>query len=205
MHTKRGFDRLVNFSDAVVAIAITLLVLPLVNVAANIGSRSVGNLLAANGYKVFVFVLSFAVIGRLWLVHHRVFESVIDYNNALLMVNLVWLLSIVFLPFPTELLAASSNRQQTAVYGLYVGTILVASATMAAQEWIIIRSPELQAEAGRGALSLIPAAVPTLLLVVAFIVAVTIPAIGLWAMSVLLLAEPIERLVKHRLPASAPS
>ena len=65
VHTERGFDRLVNFSDAVVAIAITLLILPLVDTAATVGTESAGKLVVQNGYKLFVFVLSFAVIGQI--------------------------------------------------------------------------------------------------------------------------------------------
>ena len=112
MHSERGFDRLVNFSDAVVAIAITVLVLPLVDLAANIGSEATAHFLLENRFRLFVFFLSFAVIGRFWLAHHRLYESVAGYNDWLLWANLVWLLSIVFLPFPTELPAAANSHDR---------------------------------------------------------------------------------------------
>lgn len=68
--TPHGFSRMVNFCDAVVAIAITLLILPLVDAAGSIGSLSVRGLFVQNAFRLFVFVLSFAVIGNFWLIHH---------------------------------------------------------------------------------------------------------------------------------------
>jgi uncharacterized membrane protein len=203
VRTERGFDRLVNFSDAVVAIAITLLILPLVDTAANLHGANAGSFIAKNEFKLFVFVLSFAVIGRFWLVHHKMYEYVIGYNDGILWANILWLLSIVFLPFPTELLA-SSNRHERTVYALYVGTMLVSSAALLLQQWMYTRSPELQSERVRGKLTLIPAAVNTGLMLVAFVIAVTLPAIGLWGLLLLFLAEPIERvLMRNRQTASA--
>lgn len=110
MHTERGFDRLVNFSDAVVAIAITLLILPLVDTATELNDKTVSELLADNWVKLLVFVISFAVIGRFWLAHHRMYENIVGYDKPLLWANLFWLLTIVFLPFPTELIAAGAGR-----------------------------------------------------------------------------------------------
>ena len=70
MASSRGFDRVVNFSDAVVAIAITILVLPLVDEASSIGHGDVNHFLAGIGAQVYVFVLSFAVIAYYWFLHY---------------------------------------------------------------------------------------------------------------------------------------
>ncbi len=142
--TPHGFSRMVNFCDAVVAIAITLLILPLVDAASNIGTLSVGELFAQNAFRLFVFVLSFAVIGNFWLVHHRLYEQVIDYNLPLLWANLLWLLTIVFLPFPTELLG-SSGRRDLATYAVYIGTLILTSVATLLQQVIVVRSVDLQA------------------------------------------------------------
>jgi uncharacterized membrane protein len=78
MQTTRGLDRLVFFTDAVTAIAITLLVLPLVDSvteAAHAGlsaEQFIGNNVAA----IAGFALSFLVIARLWIAHHSTFEHV---------------------------------------------------------------------------------------------------------------------------------
>ena len=66
-----GFERLITFLDAVVAIAITLLVLPLVDVSADVDHYgSVRDLLRENQADIWAFLLSFAVIARLWFVQH---------------------------------------------------------------------------------------------------------------------------------------
>src|SRR5918998_5814172 len=77
VRTDRGLDRLVTFLDAVVAIAITLLVLPLVDVLPDEGGTvPLGDLLAEEARRFVTFLLSFAVIAQLWLVHHRLVERV---------------------------------------------------------------------------------------------------------------------------------
>jgi hypothetical protein len=75
MRTDRGLDRLVNFSDATVAIAITLLLLPLVDIADEIRRESLGDLLADHVGTLIAFFVSFVVISRLWLSHHRLFAA----------------------------------------------------------------------------------------------------------------------------------
>ena len=105
LRTDRGLDRLVNFSDATVAIAITLLLLPLVDVADEIQHESLGDLLADHVGTVVAFFVSFIVISRLWLSHHRLFEATRSYSTLVLRVNFVWLASIAFLPFASNLIA----------------------------------------------------------------------------------------------------
>ncbi|MFK4299361.1 putative membrane protein [Arthrobacter sp. GAS37] len=107
MQTTRGLDRLVFFTDAVTAIAITLLVLPLVDSvtqAARDGlsaEQFIGNNFAA----ISGFALSFVVIARLWLAHHSTFEHVRSYSSPLLLLNLFWAFTVVVLPLPTEMVS----------------------------------------------------------------------------------------------------
>lgn len=197
MHTERGFDRLVNFSDAVVAIAITLLILPLVDSAKDLGRVGLGELIEKEGSSLLVFVISFAVIGRFWLAHHRSFEQYIGYNTALLWVNLCWLLTIVFLPFPTELMAQGGNTSQATVL-LYIGTMVLTSATANLSQWIVIRHPELQAPEVRGTLSMTPALFALVILVAALIVSQIIPDLGLYSLFLLVLLWPIQAVLGRR-------
>ena len=101
MRSERGLDRLVTFLDAVVAIAITLLVLPLIEVLAEGGGEDLGALLADEVGQFGAFALSFVVIARLWLAHHRIVESVGAYDDLFLVVNLCWAFTIVLLRFAT--------------------------------------------------------------------------------------------------------
>lgn len=91
MHTERGLDRLVNFSDAVVAIAITLLVLPLVDLPKELSAKPFRDVISDNSWSLIGFGLSFLVIARLWRYHHAIFERVRDYNAPLIWLNLTWL------------------------------------------------------------------------------------------------------------------
>jgi uncharacterized membrane protein len=195
MHTERGFDRLVNFSDAVVAIAITLLILPLVDTVTELAEgESVIDLLVRDQSKFVVFIISFVVIGRFWMVHHRVYEQAIGYNPQLLWANLAWLLTIVFLPFPTELIADNSGP---ATATTYVGTMLATSLTMGWQHLILIRHPELQAPEVRGTLSLTPSIVTVALMLVTLLAVIVFPDLGLWGLFILLLTAPVHALVRR--------
>ena len=149
--TERGLDRLVAFTDAVVAIAITLVVLPLVDIAAS-GHIAPAELFATNGYRLGAAAVSFTVIGALWRTHHVVFERAVTYTGSLMQVNLVWLAAIVFLPVPTALLFSprSHDGSANAVVGVYAGVLAVAQLAIAVSA-LIIRSRCLPKDADRGA------------------------------------------------------
>jgi uncharacterized membrane protein len=103
-HSERdyGFERLIFFSDAVFAIAITLLVL---DVKLPHESLPFDVAIMATLGKLQAFALSFLVIGIYWVNHHRLFQSVTASSAALLRVNLLMLLMVSFLPFPTTIIA----------------------------------------------------------------------------------------------------
>lgn len=99
-----SFERIVFFSDAVFAIVITLLVLeikvPHLNEFSEANLR--GELLNLIP-KFSGFLASFFIIGLMWFEHHRIFQYIKNYNGGLIWRNLVFLLSISFIPFPTAL------------------------------------------------------------------------------------------------------
>jgi uncharacterized membrane protein len=94
-------ERLVFFSDAIFAIAITLLVLDLKLPPARNGLIVWGDISS----KLFAFVLSFLVIGVYWMNHHQMFGHVRREDGRLRWVNLLFLGTIIFLPFPTSVIA----------------------------------------------------------------------------------------------------
>ncbi len=148
--TERGLDRLVAFTDAVVAIAITLVVLPLVDIAAA-GDTAPAKLLADNGYKLGAAAISFSVIAALWRTHHVVFERAVTYTGALLQVNLFWLAAVVFLPVPTALLLspASKSPVEQVVVAVYAAVLAVAQLAIAVSS-VIVRKHCLPEGADRG-------------------------------------------------------
>lgn len=97
-------ERLVFFSDAIVAIAITLLALDL-----KIEKTSSGHLtfsdLGDSLHKFAAFFLSFFIIAAFWKVHHEFFHFIKKINNLVLWSNLAWLLFIVMLPFSSSLVS----------------------------------------------------------------------------------------------------
>lgn len=94
-------ERMIFFSDAVFAIAITLLVLEIripevtENVSDKVLLQALGNLVP----KFIGFIISFMMIGLYWTVHHRMFGIVTSYTPALLRLNLFFLFFIVLMPF----------------------------------------------------------------------------------------------------------
>lgn len=119
--TPSGLERIVFFSDAVIAIAITLLVLDIKLPEAVGGSaldlaRPLRNLWP----KFMGYFVSFWVIALYWVAHHRCFRYIHKYDRRLIYLNFLFLMFIAFMPFPTGLLF--SNPTQAASVILYAGT-----------------------------------------------------------------------------------
>ncbi|HET6998137.1 MAG TPA: TMEM175 family protein [Solirubrobacterales bacterium] len=97
------FSRIVAFSDGVFAIAITLLVLAF-NVPDELRDESLADALWGQRENLLAYALSFAVIGRFWLLHHRFFSTVTAFDGRLLVLNIFYLAWIVLIPFSSEVL-----------------------------------------------------------------------------------------------------
>ena len=123
-------ERLVFFSDAVIAIAITLLVIDLSVPDELTTDAELRSALAALGPNFFSFVLSFAVIGLWWSSHHRLVRVMEHSHAAFVVLNFVLLGSIVFLPFASGILGHHGDLT-TAVL-LYAATNLTAAGTIVA-------------------------------------------------------------------------
>ena len=102
------YDRVLFFSDAVFAIAITLLVVDL-RVPDEV--LNAGDQLHADKYRILGFAISFLVIGLFWMGHHRLFRYITALDRPVIFLNLLFLGTIAFLPYPTALLFASSTKQ----------------------------------------------------------------------------------------------
>lgn len=103
---KFGLDRIVFFSDAVIAIAITLLVIELK--VPIIESKLVNENLIAHLIEMLPdflgFVVSFLVISMYWIAHHKIFKHIENYDRRLISLNVLFLMFIAFMPFVTSLL-----------------------------------------------------------------------------------------------------
>jgi len=98
--------RLEGFSDGVFAIAITLLVLDLaVPAREQVRSGGLGSALAHQWPSYFAYLVSFLVIGIIWVNHHTMFSKVNLVDRQVLFTNLALLLVVSVLPFPTRILS----------------------------------------------------------------------------------------------------
>lgn len=204
MPTTRGLERLIFFTDALVAIAITLLVLPIVDAASEVGEHvgSPGDFLAAHATQAFSFVLSFAVIARLWLGHHALFEHVAAYNPLVMLINLLWGFTIVLLPLPTAMTAQWDSGPL--VVGFYIGTMAVSSLLLTLLALVIRRNPALEnVENPVSVKSLHGSIAATALYFLALVLGVLIPGLNYFALFVLVLLWPIGIWLRHRHAPSA--
>jgi uncharacterized membrane protein len=125
-------SRLEAFSDGVFAVAITLLVLNIKPPGIDLPPSKLPNdtdlwhTLGDEWPMLAAYVTSFAIIGIMWLNHHRLFVHIKRINTVLVLLNLLLLLFIVFVPVPTALLAEYVDRpDQHAAAIVYSGTFFL--------------------------------------------------------------------------------
>ena len=120
-------ERLILFSDAVFAIAITLLVIEIKVPEVEkelISDAAIGKGMAHLIPRFVGFLISFLIIGLYWTVHHKVFVFVDNYTNKLLWLNLFFLFSIALMPFSSGLYGEYANHLELLFpYGFYVFNI----------------------------------------------------------------------------------
>jgi len=121
-------SRVEAFSDGVFAIAITLLVL---TIAEPSNYRDLGHQLGSKWPSLAAFVVSFAVIGIMWLNHHSLFTNFARIDRGLFYLNMALLLTITFLPYPTGVLGQALAKGQSAQTAAMVYAV-----TMAVNAWV---------------------------------------------------------------------
>ena len=128
------FGRIVSFSDGVFAIAITLLTLTLE--VPNVPSGDNPQLIRALGEEIpdlLAYAISFAVVGRFWLIHHRFYASLQSFDGRLMAGNLLYLALIVLVPFSSDLLGKYGDES---VAPMVYATILGLAGLV---NWMMIR------------------------------------------------------------------
>ncbi len=123
-----GHTRTIALTDAIVAIAMTILVLPVVDAASEADTAHLGRWLGEHSDLLVSFVISFLVIYVFWAVHAAALRQVEDRSDEvpfLAPLNMLWLLTIAFLPFPT---AVVGHHLDTASAPFYIGTMFALSA-----------------------------------------------------------------------------
>ncbi|MEV6815759.1 TMEM175 family protein [Micromonospora sp. NPDC051296] len=196
---QRTLQRITTFTDGGVAIALTLLVLPLVDFADQSTARqSVAQLFSQHLGDILSFVVSFLVIALFWRTHRHLYEQIVDYDEFLLVLNTAWLMAVVFLPFPTARLFVETRlRTDSAV--LYLSNMLVISLLALAQVWWVNRHANLRASSSPGgARALAPPVALSVIFAVATLVALAWPTAGL----LVLVCLPLVQILAARLSRS---
>ena len=184
-------ERLVFFSDAAVAIALTLLILPLMDAVgeADRAGLTTADYLGENVARLGSFALSFVLIARFWRAHHLLFAAVEREPRGLFWLNMAWLFSVVFLPVTTAITGALPT--DATQLGLYQGTMITISALMAAMTILLKRHPEAWVTGAEISIEKVHSSlVFTGALVASLVLALTIPQLGYWSLLVLFLARP---------------
>jgi uncharacterized membrane protein len=127
--------RLEAFSDGVFAIAITLLILE-VNVPER-GFEDLWRGIADQWPSYLAYATSFLTIGAMWLVHHGIFRRLASADGMVMRLNLLLLMLVSFLPFPTKLMAEAINKtnhtERVAV--IFYGLALLAISIVTSALW----------------------------------------------------------------------
>jgi uncharacterized membrane protein len=113
-----GLERLIFFSDAVFAIAVTLLALDIK--LAPIAPQSVQQELTPGILhllsRLLIYAFSFLVVGSLWYGHHRMFQFIRRYDGRTIVLNLFFLMFVAAVPIPTRILGEYFNERPAVIF-----------------------------------------------------------------------------------------
>jgi uncharacterized membrane protein len=141
--TGRDRDRIVNLSDGVFAIAITLLVLDIKapDIPESLVSSRLPGALLSLWPDYLGYFLSFVGISAFWLIHHSIFRPIRSYDRKLLYLNFLFLMVVAFVPFPTSLLGEYGDHQLPVA--IYAATLAVGRLLLTAIHWYSARNNRL--------------------------------------------------------------
>ncbi|KAB1650508.1 DUF1211 domain-containing protein [Pseudoclavibacter endophyticus] len=197
-------ERAKAFIDAVVAIAMTLLILPLMESVSDAAGaeETAWPWLGDHVYQLISFALSFVIIAMFWIRHHRLFAEVTHVTVPLLWLTIGWLLTIVWLPVATAMSGEMSTEPIVVI--VYIGSMVATSIALLAQRLYLRAHPQLHAISSVALRAGLNADVALVLLfAVALAVALLAPAIGYTSLFLLLLAGPFAGLLGRIAPRSS--
>lgn len=138
----RGVERLVFFSDAVFAVAITLLALDIrLPPSEHLSEGQLQRALVAIAPKYLAYLVSFVAVGLIWLGHHRKFQFIRRHDAILLRINLLLLMVVALVPFATSVLSESFYPTSVILYSCVMCALSLLSAAVWA--WAARATPHL--------------------------------------------------------------
>jgi uncharacterized membrane protein len=188
-------ERVIFFSDAVVAIAITLLALAL-PVPGGFDGMTNGQLLHALGNdwgEYYPFLISFVVIANHWTVHRKLFRYVNRLNTQVNVANMVWLLMVILIPFATRMLSGSGGFGVR--FTLYALIQVIASACLLLMSSEIARGGLLRPDTPESARH--PDHTPSVAIIIAFLVSIPVSFFTEWAFALWATAPLLARVLRR--------
>jgi uncharacterized membrane protein len=192
-------ERLQAFTDAVVAIALTLLILPLMESVGDLADHdgTTAEWLAEEQYALLGFALSFVLIAVFWVHHHKLFRSVKRVDSGLLWLTVAWMFTIVVMPVATSL--STQMKSDWAQPLVYIGTLFATSLMLLLARIYLRTHPDLHDMADGDAVMGIRASwIVSGLFLAALVLAVIIPGAGNLPLLLMLLSEPLQRLDRRQ-------
>ncbi|WP_255305086.1 TMEM175 family protein [Microbacterium sp. 3J1] len=191
-------ERFTAFVDAVVAIAMTLLILPLMESASDAADSRITTLefLEEHRGQLVSFALSFLLIATFWMEHHRVYSRVHRITTPLVWINVIWLFTIVWLPVATAMIGQLPPDALQSV--IYIGTLLATQVITLAAKWYLLRHRDLS-DHPSGALTggILGDAASAILFMLALALAVTVPSIGYFSLLLVALTAPVAHVLQR--------
>jgi uncharacterized membrane protein len=145
-HPKQDFqvERIAFFSDAVFAIAITLLIIEFraPHVTKETTEGDLWHEVLEMKYKLVSVLLSFALVVNYWVRHHTLFKHIHNYNKKIIIANMLTLVPVIFFPFTTSFLYESLGINNTAAavpYRLFLVNNVLAGITMFYFYWVVMK------------------------------------------------------------------
>jgi uncharacterized membrane protein len=203
-----------SFVDAVVAIAMTLLILPLVDsftastesvTASTQPLPDAATWFGGHASLLFASGVSFVVIALFWIEHHRMYARVHRVTVDLLWLNVAWLATIVWMPVATAMSEEMQSNDDLSVT-VYIGSMALASVLALAQRLFLRRRKDLH-DASESQLRsgiAVDLSMVTLFLV-SLAIAILFPLVNYFALFLLMLTEPLQRLYARLLRVRAPA
>ncbi|HRY09429.1 MAG: DUF1211 domain-containing protein [Actinobacteria bacterium] len=196
---RHGSDRIIAFSDAVVAIAITILLLPLADLEMPADGK-VTTLFTENAAKFGGLTLSWVIIALFWFGHHRLFDSINIVDRPLMWLDFAWLFAIALMPLPTNIVTENDSTSQ--VVGFYVGWMALISLLMTLMLWHARRAPGIMdpevvdSQAGRE--GWYRSLLITGVFLIVFVIALLMPQGATWFLLLQLAVDPIAARLARR-------
>lgn len=193
--------RRIAFTDAAVAISMTLLILPLMDAAVEARGDDISSTewFGEQRDLLLTFFLSYMVICMAWMDHDKLFCRVGYFTRVLSILNILWLMTIAFIPVATNIMNAVADDDSLEHF-IWIGSFLFAKLLTFFMTIIVHRNPETWSSHGGGPQfpGLVESIVSLTLLTMALFVSAT--NAGYWIMFTMVLRVPITKRILWKFP-----